>query len=194
MIDPTAKIEIDVKFGKNVNIWRNSHVRSKAIIGDNVTIGENVYIGTYVVIGDNCKIQNGAQIYEPAIIENGVFIGPGVCLTNDKFPRAVNENETIKTANDWSAAGVVVQRGASIGAGVICIAPIKIGEWAMIGAGSVVTSNVSDFGLYVGNPARQIGWVNKEGYKLNKIGDKFYCKENGSTYQLIDSKIIKDNS
>ena len=191
MIDPTATIESNVSLGTNVRVWRNSHIREHASIGNNVIIGENVYIGLGVIIGNDSKIQNGALIYEPAIIKSGVFIGPGVCLTNDKFPRAVNDDETIKSISDWNAQGVVVEQGASLGAGVVCVSPSKIGQWAMVGAGSVVTSDVCDFGLYVGNPAKQIGWVNKQGYKLQEMKAKLYCKETEQYYILIDNQVTE---
>jgi len=99
MIDPTALIDESVKLGRGVYIWRHSHIRSGVCIGNGVIIGENVYLGPEVVIGDFSKIQNHAQIYEPAIIENGVFIGPGACLTNDKFPRAITAQGELKSFN-----------------------------------------------------------------------------------------------
>jgi UDP-2-acetamido-3-amino-2,3-dideoxy-glucuronate N-acetyltransferase len=191
MIHPTALIEIEVSIGSNVQIWRNSHIRSGTTIGNSVIIGENVYIGNGVSIGHNTKIQNGALIYEPAIIEAGVFIGPGACLTNDRFPRAVNSLGELKNTAEWERLGVKVKKGASIGAGVVCVGPVTIGESALVGAGSVVTRDVCAFGLYVGNPAKQVGWVNSEGFKLIENEDgKFYCKENDSYYILNKGKII----
>ena len=191
MIDHTSFVETGVVLGDNVRIWRNSHVRSGAQIGNSVIIGENVYIGSGVLIGNNTKIQNGAMIYEPAIIEDGVFIGPGACLTNDKYPRAINTVGELKNIKEWNPIGVKVKTGATIGAGVICIAPVIIGESALVGAGSVVTQDVCDFGLYVGNPAKQIGWVNKQGFKLLKKGDKYFCKEDDSFYILSEGKIVR---
>lgn len=191
MIDPTALVESGVSLGLGVKIWRNSHIRANAIIGDFVVIGENVYIGSGVSIGSNSKIQNGAKIYEPAKIEDGVFIGPGVCLTNDKFPRSTTTEGELKFSSDWRASAVIVKTGASVGAGAVCVAPIEIGEWAMVGAGSVVVDNVKAYGLYVGNPAKQIGWVNKEGFRLIESGNSLHCRENGLTYKLLDDKIVK---
>jgi acetyltransferase-like isoleucine patch superfamily enzyme len=191
MIDPSAMVEPGVILGSGVKVWRNSHIRANAFIGDNVVVGENVYIGSGVFIGSNTKIQNGAMVYEPAKIGEGVFIGPGACLTNDKFPRSVTTEGDLKKPNDWSPSAVIVQNGATIGAGAICVAPVEIGEWAMVGAGSVVIENVKAYGLYVGNPAKQIGWVNKEGFRLLKRGRHLYCKETGFTYKLRNNQITK---
>ena len=122
--------------GKNLRIWHQSQIREESTIGDNVIIGRNVYIGPGVEIGMNTKIQNNALIYEPAKIGNGVFIGPGVIFTNDRYPRSINPDYSQKGASDWDQVGVEVGDGAAIGAGVICIAPVKIGLWASIGAGA----------------------------------------------------------
>jgi acetyltransferase-like isoleucine patch superfamily enzyme len=110
-----------------------------------------------VIIGDNCKIQNNALIYEPAIIESGVFIGPAVVLTNDKRPRAINPDGSIKSAADWDPVGVTIRHGASIGANSVCVAPVEIAEWTAVGANSVVTKNTQPRQMVVGNPARSIG-------------------------------------
>lgn len=190
MIDPTALVEPNVKLGKNVYIWRNSNIRSGSNIGDNVIIGENVYIGCGVIIGDNTKIQNGALIYEPSLIEDQVFIGPAACFTNDRFPRSTNILGNLKNISEWEQLGVNVRTGASIGAGVICIAPLEIGKWAMIGSGSVVIKDVHPYGLYVGNPAKRIGWVNKEGFRLSDRDGKLYCKKTGQFYEFINGDLV----
>jgi acetyltransferase-like isoleucine patch superfamily enzyme len=110
-----------------------------------------------VVIGDNCKIQNNALIYEPAVINDGVFIGPAVVLTNDKQPRAINRDGSVKSVRDWYPVGVTIGAGASIGANSVCVAPIEIGEWSAIGANSVVTRDVLANEMVTGNPARSRG-------------------------------------
>jgi len=181
LIDPTAVIAQDAK------IWQNVQIRENAVIGSGTTIGNGVYIGGGVNIGLNCKIQNGALIYEPAIIESGVFIGPGVIFTNDHNPRAISPEGNLKISHDWVPVGVTVRKGASVGAGAICVAPVTIGSWAMVAAGAVVTRDVSDFSLVVGNPARHIGWVGKAGRRL--IGDSnnpghLLCPHSGESYPL----------
>lgn len=156
-VHPTAVLEDGVK------IWHNAQVRENARIGKNVIIGKNAYIGAGVEIGDNCKIQNNAMIYEPAKLHNGVFIGPGVILTNDHYPRAINSDGTQKSASDWQPVGVEIEEGASIGAGAICVAPVKIGRWAVVAAGAVVTKDVPPFSLVAGVPARIIAQVDYNG-------------------------------
>ena len=162
-IHPKSDVHESVVFGSNFSIWEYSKVRESCLIGDDVIIGQSAYIGPSVVIGSNVKIQNNAQIYEPAQIGNGVFIGPGVILTNDKNPRAVNPDFSLKISSDWLPVGVVVHDGASLGAGAVLVAPVVIGKWAMVGAGAVVTKDVPENSVVVGNPARIVGYVDPEG-------------------------------
>src|SRR3989344_251035 len=116
MIHPTADVSDKAKLGKNVNIWLHSQIRENAVIGDNTIIGKNVYIDANVKIGNNCKIQNNVSIYDYTELKDGVFIGPHVCFTNDKFPRAINSDGTLKKASDWQLGKTIVEEGASIGA------------------------------------------------------------------------------
>lgn len=162
-VHDTASVEDGVVLGEGVKVWHHAHVRKGARIGDNTIVGKGAYVGSDVTVGKNCKIQNYALIYEPAVLHDGVFIGPGVILTNDHFPRAVNQDMTQKSASDWKAVGVEIEEGASIGAGAICVAPVKIGRWAVIAAGAVVTKDVAPFALVVGVPARQVGEVDYDG-------------------------------
>jgi len=134
-----------------------------------VVIGRGAYIGPGVRVGLNSKIQNFALIYEPAELGVGVFVGPGVVLTNDHRPRAVNPDGSLKTLKDWEPVGVTVLDGASIGARAVCIAPITIGRWSMVAAGAVVIDDVPDFALVVGLPARRIGWVGRQGSRLERV-------------------------
>lgn len=153
-IDKTAQVDDSVSIGEGTKIWANTQIRERVVIGKNVTIGRNVYVGPGVIVGDNVKIQNNALIYEPAKIEFGCFIGPGVILTNDKYPKAVNYDGSVRMEKDWDKAGVTVKKNASIGAGAVCIAPLIIGEGSMVGAGSIVTKDVPEGTLVIGNPAR----------------------------------------
>ncbi len=182
-IHANAIVEISAKVEESAKVWGWSHIRENAILLDKVVVGEHVYVGPGVVIGKNSKIQNRALIYEPAIIESGVFIGPGAILTNDKFPRAITNDEFQKSAGDWNLVGVTIRKGASIGAGAICVAPVEIGEWAMVAAGSVVTKNVPAFALVAGAPAKRIKWVGKSGVPLNKSKDNEYiCPQSNEIY------------
>lgn len=193
-IDGTAEVHPTAKIGENVQVWNNSQIRELSIIGDNSIIGSQAYIDAEVLIGKNCKIQNGALIYKPAVVEDGVFIGPGVILTNDHNPRAINPDFNLKKATDWTEVGVQIGRGASIGAGSICVAPLKIGSWAMIAAGSVVTRDVPDFALFAGVPAKQIGWVGRSGFRLTRDSldsTQFVCPVSGSKF-IEDGGVLNE--
>ncbi len=179
--------------GKETKIWENSKIRENSVIGSNCNLGRNVYIGPGVKIGDKVKIQNNAHIYEPADIKNGVLIGPGVIFTNDLYPRALNEDGSIKNENNWTKNGVEVSSGASVGAGSNCVAPVKIGAWSMIAAGSVVVKDVPNFALVAGIPAKQIGWVGKSGEKLIKEDEEIYrCPKTGSKYKLVNPESLTE--
>ena len=155
-ISGLAAVHTSAKIGQTSKIWDYAQIRENVIIGENCVIGRNVYIGPGVIVGNNCKIQNNALIYEPAILEDGVFVGPAVVLTNDKNPRAVNSDGSLKQGNDWEMVGVTLKSGSSVGANSVCIAPVVIGEWALVGAGSVVTKDVPARTTVVGNPAAPI--------------------------------------
>ena len=158
---PTAIVESG-EIGEGTKIWHFVHVREKAKIGKNCIIGKDAYIDTEVVIGDNVKIQNFVSVYRGVTIEDDVFVGPGVTFTNDLYPRAF-------IWSDDKIGYTMVKRGASIGAHAIIICGVTIGEYAMIGAGSVVTKDVVPFGLVYGNPASLAGFVCSCGRKLSRI-------------------------
>lgn len=191
IIDNSALIEVGANLGDNISIWQYSHIREGSDIGSGSIIGRGVYIGPGVKIGKNCKIQNYALLYEPAEISDGVFLGPAVVLTNDKNPRAINPDMTIKNESNWEKVGVKIMHGASVGARSICVAPLQIGTWAMVAAGSVVVNDVPNFALVAGVPARQIGWVGKLGFPLQKTLDVtvFECPQSNSKYKLADGKL-----
>lgn len=163
-------------------IWGSAQVREGATLGANCVVGRGAYIGVGVTLGANCKIQNNALVYEPAELGEGVFIGPGVVLTNDRFPRAVTPKGRLKSPTDWDLRGVVVAAGASVGANAVCIGPIKIGEWAMVAAGAVVTKDVLAFSLVAGVPAEHRNWVGRAGKPLDKKDGHFLCPETGEIY------------
>jgi UDP-2-acetamido-3-amino-2,3-dideoxy-glucuronate N-acetyltransferase len=174
-----------------VRIWAGSVVRERAELGENTTLGRDCYVGPGVKIGKNCKVQNQALIYEPCVIGDGVFIGPRVVITNDLNPRAVTSDGVLKTPLDWTSKAATIESGASLGAGVITVAGVKIGKWAMIAAGAVVTTDVPDHALFAGVPARQIGWVSEEGFKLEALeSDLFRCPSSGKLFRLIDKGSI----
>jgi len=191
VIHPGAQVDSQAVVQEGAVIWNNSHVRDKAFVGENSIIGEFVYVDTNVVVGSNCKVQNGSYLYSPAILEDGVFIGPGVILTNDRFPRAIQVDGTLKGQNDWQEVGVVVRTGASIGAGAICVAPIEVGEWSLIAAGSVVTKNVPRFALVSGNPAKFVKWVGRSGFPLIHVSTHlFECPKTGERYLLKEKNSL----
>ena len=191
-VSPLARISSKSNIGDGVSVWDYSQICDNAVIGINTKIGRNVYIDSNVKIGDNCKIQNNALIYDSTELHDGVFIGPGVILTNDRNPRAVNGNNEIKGSSDWSKVGVTINEGASVGAGAICVAPLKIGSWALIGAGSVVIEDVPDYGLVVGNPAKQIGWVGPAGIRLKMVAENiFECPKSKAKFNLINGILHK---
>lgn len=168
MIHPTADVSGDAQLGENVKVWHHSQIREGAKIGDNCILAKNVYVDKDVKIGNNCKIQNNCSIYHGTTLENGVFVGPHVVFTNDCYPRAITKEGKLKTDSEWEVGTVLVKEGASIGARVVILPNITIGKFALIGAGSVVTKDVPDFGLVYGNPAKLNGWVCKCGRKLEE--------------------------
>lgn len=165
-VHPTADVASNAVIEDGSKVWHYAQVRENANIGANTIIGRGAYVGTGVEIGQNSKVQNYALVYEPAKLGNGVFIGPAVVLTNDHFPRAINADGSQKSAADWKPVGVNIGEGASIGANSTCIAPLNIGKWALVGAGSVVVKDVPDYALVVGTPAKRIGWVGTAGHPL----------------------------
>ena len=190
-IHGTADVASSAVISRGTKIWHYAQVREDANIGENCVVGRGAYIGTGVEVGENCKIQNYALVYEPARLARGVFIGPAVVLTNDRFPRAINADGTPKSADDWEHVGVDIREGASIGASATCVAPVTIGRWALVGSGSVVIKDVPDFALVVGSPARRVGWVGTAGHPLSQRADTLWeCPATGALYREVSSDTL----
>jgi UDP-2-acetamido-3-amino-2,3-dideoxy-glucuronate N-acetyltransferase len=179
----TAVIDEGCTIGEGVKIWHFSHVMPNCTIGDKCNIGQNVVISPDVILGKNVKIQNNVSIYTGVICEDDVFLGPSMVFTNVINPRsAVNrKSEYAKT---------VVKKGASIGANATIVCGHDIGAFAFIGAGAVVTKNVPDYALLVGNPAKQIGWVSEYGHRLNfDENGVAICPETGQEYLKSNNEV-----
>lgn len=182
-IADSADVDERAEIGAGSSVWHLSQVREHARLGVECVVGRGAYIGTGVVIGDRCKVQNHALIYEPARLADGVFVGPAVVFTNDTYPRAVNPDGSAKSAVDWDAVGVTVFEGAAIGARSVCVAPVEIGAWSLVAAGSVVIHDVPAHALVAGNPARRIGWVGRTGRRLTQgATGRWRCPETGDEY------------
>ncbi len=188
----TADVADSAQIGPGSKVWHYAQVREDARIGADSIVGRGAYVGSGVVMGDGCKVQNYALVYEPARLGAGVFIGPAAVLTNDHFPRAINPDGSPKSAHDWEPVGVTILDGASIGASATCVAPITIGRWALVGAGSVVIADVADFALVVGSPARRVGWVGKAGVPLvRETEGGWRCPQSGDRYVESDG-VLKE--
>lgn len=179
----TSVIDENCNIGDNTNIWHFSHIMSNSKIGKKCNIGQNVVISPQVVLGNNVKVQNNVSIYTGVICEDDVFLGPSMVFTNVINPRsAVNrKNEYLKT---------VVKKGASIGANATIVCGNNIGKYSFIGAGAVVTKEILDYALVVGNPSRQIGWVSEFGHRLKFNEDNSaVCIESNQEYMIENNKV-----
>lgn len=182
-VHPTASVSDRARIGDGTRVWNQAQVREDAVIGRDCIIGKDVYVDFSVEIGDNVKIQNGALIYHGVTIESGVFIGPGVIFTNDKRPRAINPDGTLKGNDDWIVGKTRVRYGASIGAGAVILPDVTIGQFALVAAGAVVTHDVGDQVLVVGNPARPAGYVCRCATKLiEEAAGQYRCPVCHSQY------------
>jgi UDP-2-acetamido-3-amino-2,3-dideoxy-glucuronate N-acetyltransferase len=160
-IHPTANVSPNAHIGRGTKVWINVQIREGANIGDDCILSKDVYIDHGVSIGHRCKIQNSVSIYNGLTIGDDVFVGPNVTFTNDRVPRAFNV--------DWKITPTVLMNGASIGANSTIICGVKIGEYAMVAAGSVVTKDVAPYTLVMGNPARPVAIIDKAGNKTNGV-------------------------
>jgi UDP-2-acetamido-3-amino-2,3-dideoxy-glucuronate N-acetyltransferase len=199
VIDPTARVhasvdvEAGVTVGPRTSVWHRAVLRNGASLGAECVIGRDAFIDEGVHLGDRVKVQNGALVYHGVTVGNGVFIGPGAILTNDRFPRAITPEGELARADDWTVSPIELADGCSIGAGAVVVAGTKIGRFATVGAGAVVTHDVPDHALVAGNPARRLGWVCACGARLDdepgrvsgptpKPGTTLGCRRCGRTY------------
>lgn len=188
-IATTAQVDDGACLEAGVVIWELAHVRENTVIGEGSSLGRGAYVGPGVTLGRNCKVQNYALLYEPAVLEDGVFVGPAVIFTNDLYPRAINPDGSRKSGDDWHPVGVTVRTGAAIGARAVCIAPVEIGEWALVAAGATVTRDVPAYALVAGSPAKRIGWVGRAGARLVADCDHFRCPITGELYLELDGAL-----
>lgn len=180
----TAYIDEGCEIGKGTKIWHFSHIMSNCKIGELCNIGQNVVVSPQVILGRNVKVQNNVSIYTGVICEDDVFLGPSMVFTNIINPRSaiIRKDMYVET---------IVCKGASIGANATIVCGNRIGAYALIGAGAVVTKEVKPYALIIGNPGRQVGWVSEYGHRLNFTNDLAKCPESGEEYVLKGGEVIK---
>ena len=181
----TAVIDDNCKIGNGTKIWHFSHIMSNCVIGENCSFGQNVVVSPDVILGSNVKVQNNVSIYTGVICEDDVFLGPSMVFTN-----VINPRSAIARKDEYKKT--IVKKGASIGANATIVCGNAIGEYSLIGAGSVVTKEIPAYALVVGNPSKQIGWVSEYGHRLNFDAKGFaICPESKEKYQLNNNKVAK---
>lgn len=183
-VHPTAIIDKGCKVGDGSKIWHFSHVMPQAIIGKGCSLGQNVFVANKVQLGNNVKVQNNVSIYEGVICEDDTFLGPSMVFTN-----VINPRSAVERKNEYKPT--LVKKGASIGANATIVCGNTIGAYSFIGAAAVITKDVPDYALMVGNPGRQIGWVSRAGLRLHFDDENIAaCPETGKEYELRDGKVI----
>jgi len=181
----TAIIDENCSIGNDTKIWHFSHIMSNCIIGEGCNLGQNVVVSPQVILGKNVKVQNNVSIYTGVICEDDVFLGPSMVFTN-----VINPRSAIKRKNEYQKT--LVKKGATIGANATIVCGNTIGEFAFIGAGSVVTKEILPYALVVGNPSKQIGWVSEYGHRLSFDANNIAtCKESNQKYQLKNNLVTK---
>ncbi len=179
-VHPTAIVDEGAQIGEGSRVWHWVHVCAAAKIGKGVSLGQNVFVGNNVIIGDRCKIQNNVSVYDNVTLEEGVFCGPSMVFTNVYNPRSLIERKS-------EYRDTLVKRGATLGANCTIVCGVTIGEYAFVGAGTVVNKNVIDYALIVGVPARQIGWMSEYGEQIPlplKGQGQYQCPHTGHRYEL----------
>ncbi|WP_236974797.1 acyltransferase [Membranihabitans maritimus] len=184
----TAVIDPGSTIGKDTKIWHFSHIMPESHIGEKCNIGQNVVVSPNVTLGNNVKVQNNVSIYSGVICEDDVFLGPSMVFTNIVNPRS-------HVVRRDKYASTVVKKGASIGANATIVCGVEIGEFAFIGAGAVITKNIKPYELWVGNPAKHIGWMSKFGHRMKFNNDnRFQCPEGKDWYILTNNEVRPVNS
>ncbi len=181
----TATIDEGSQLGAGTKVWHYSHIMPEAVLGIDCNIGQNVYIASRVVLGDRVKVQNNVSLYEGVVCADEVFIGPSAVFTNVINPRsAVNRRNEYKKTH--------LGKGATIGANATILCGITLGAYAFVGAGTVVTKDVPDYGLVIGNPGRQVGWMSRQGHRLefNHEG-RALCQVTGESYILLEAGMVE---
>ena len=184
-IHDSAIVDSGAKLGEGCRVWHFAHICSEAVIGNGCSFGQNVFVGNKVVIGNNVKVQNNVSVYDNVILEDDVFCGPSMVFTNVLNPRS-----SVSRKEEYM--GTVVSRGATLGANSTIVCGVNIGAHAFVGAGSVITSDVPDFALMVGVPARQVGWMSHHGERLDLplVGSgEFICPHSGIQYRLNANRV-----
>ncbi len=183
-VHPTAEVHPAATIGEGASVWHQAQVREGAVVGPGTILGKGAYIGEHVSLGANCKVQNYSCVYPGATLEDGVFVGPEVVFTNDKYPRAINPDGSLKSESDWDLGRTLVKFGAAIGSRSVIVTGITIGRWALVAAGAVVTKDVADHSLVAGVPARHAGWVCTCARLLD---DSLRCGHCGSAFEHTKS-------
>lgn len=182
-VHETAIVDEGCSIGNETKIWHFSHIMPNCIIGEKCNIGQNVVISPEVVLGNNVKVQNNVSIYTGVFCEDDVFLGPSMVFTN-----VINPRSAIARKNEYKKT--IVRKGATIGANATIVCGNTIGEYAFIGAGAVVTKNIKPYALFVGNPAKQKGWMSKYGHKLHFIDGQAICPESGEKYFMENGNVF----
>ncbi|HEY1455027.1 MAG TPA: acyltransferase [Candidatus Dormibacteraeota bacterium] len=186
-IHPTADVSDQAQVGQGTRIWHQVQIREGAVIGKGCILGKGAYVDKDVHIGDHCKLQNGVFVFHGFNLEGGVFLGPGAMLLNDKHPRAVNPDGSLKGDVDWVASMGIVRYGASVGGGAVVLPGVSIGRMALVGSGAVVTRDVPERAIVVGNPARLRGFACDCGHPLSSRGSEptdFGCSDCGRVFTI----------
>ena len=181
---PSSIVDEGAIIGDNTSIWHFCHVMNDSQLGESCVLGQNVFIANGVKIGNNCKIQNNVSVYKGVVCEDDVFLGPSMVFTNVINPRSAVNRKT-------EYATTMVRQGVSIGANVTIVCGVELGKYCFIGAGAVVTKDVPDFALMVGNPAKQLGWISEFGERLEFTNDQAICEHTGTKYSHKEGQVTK---